>query len=240
MLIWVLAWRKYVYSFYISYERASHNNRSFVNSNKTDHPEHSHNHAVWSGPRSFLSFFYDICSAVFKTFCQQRPWSECTAYLRRNCPHMYLIHMPCNVRKRSFWHVRPTRTKISLRIRAVWFESSLSALTNVASWLSKISLAKVLIRLRECAVWSDSPLGAHVRRYVFWRWCSINLHDAHILCACVRACLCVYVCYSTIAITQICLIHLGWKFAYHFHFLTPDVRQRAHWHGKGHCKTCTC
>ena len=30
-----------------------------------------------------------------------------------------------NVRKRTFWHVRPAKIQISLRIRAVWSESSL-------------------------------------------------------------------------------------------------------------------
>ena len=40
-----------------------------------------------------------------------------------------------NVRKRTFtsWHMRPTKTQISLRIRAVWSESSLSAWRNFAS-----------------------------------------------------------------------------------------------------------
>ena len=33
-------------------------------------------------------------------------------------------------------------------------------------WLSKRRLAKIQIRLRECAVWSESSLGAHIRRYV--------------------------------------------------------------------------
>ena len=41
--------------------------------------------------------------------------------------------MSCNVRKRAFWHIRPTKTPISLRIRAVWSKSSLSAWRNFAS-----------------------------------------------------------------------------------------------------------
>ena len=36
-------------------------------------------------------------------------------------------------RKRIFWHVCPTMTQISLRIRAVWLESSLSAWRHFAS-----------------------------------------------------------------------------------------------------------
>ena len=36
-------------------------------------------------------------------------------------------------------------------------------------WLLKIRPVKNLIRLRECAGWSESSLEANVRRYVFWR-----------------------------------------------------------------------
>ena len=39
-------------------------------------------------------------------------------------------YMTRNVRKRTFWYVRETKTQISLRIRAVWLESSLSAWRN--------------------------------------------------------------------------------------------------------------
>ena len=42
-------------------------------------------------------------------------------------------HTSLYVRKRTFWYVRPTKTQISLRIRAVWSESSLSAWRNFAS-----------------------------------------------------------------------------------------------------------
>ena len=41
--------------------------------------------------------------------------------------------MSRNVRKRTFGHVPSTKTQISLRIRAVWSESSLSAWSNFAS-----------------------------------------------------------------------------------------------------------
>ena len=52
--------------------------------------------------------------------------------------------MSRNVRRHTFWHVRPTKTKMSLRIRAVWSESSLSARRNCR--LSEMSPLKVLIR----------------------------------------------------------------------------------------------
>ena len=44
-----------------------------------------------------------------------------------------VIQMSPNVRKYTFWHERRTKTQISLRIRADWSESSLSAWRNFAS-----------------------------------------------------------------------------------------------------------
>ena len=41
-------------------------------------------------------------------------------------------------------------------------------------WQSKMCLVKILIRLRKCAVWSESSLGAHVRWYVFWHYGSFH------------------------------------------------------------------
>ena len=40
---------------------------------------------------------------------------------------------------------------------------------NLHPLLSKMRPAKIQIRLRNCAVWSGSSLGAHVWRYIFWR-----------------------------------------------------------------------
>ena len=41
--------------------------------------------------------------------------------------------MSRNVRKRTLWYMRPAKIQISLRIRAVWSESSLGAF-----WLAKV------------------------------------------------------------------------------------------------------
>ena len=43
------------------------------------------------------------------------------------------ITEPWRGRKRTFWHVCPTKTQISLRIRTVWSESLLWAWRNIAS-----------------------------------------------------------------------------------------------------------
>ena len=37
------------------------------------------------------------------------------------------------------------------------------------SWLSKMRPVKILIRLRKCAGWSESSLGGHIWKYIFWR-----------------------------------------------------------------------
>ena len=47
-------------------------------------------------------------------------------------------------------HVRPTKTQISMRARAVWSEYVLSAWGNFAP-ASKMYPLKILVRLRECA-----------------------------------------------------------------------------------------
>ena len=44
-----------------------------------------------------------------------------------------LNHLNRNVRQRTFWHVRSTKTQISLRISVVWSESSPSTWRNFAS-----------------------------------------------------------------------------------------------------------
>ena len=49
-------------------------------------------------------------------------------------------HTSRNVRKRTTWHVHPSNTQISLRICAVWSESSLSEMKKTLhTWVSKTS-----------------------------------------------------------------------------------------------------
>ena len=42
-------------------------------------------------------------------------------------------------------------------------------------WLSKMRPVKILIRLHECAVWSESSLDAHVQWYVFFTYGSYDI-----------------------------------------------------------------
>ena len=76
----------------------------------------------------------------------------------------------------------PTKTQISLCIRVLSSESLLSTWRNLAALLSKICAMKILMRLCECTHWSESSLGTHVRRYVFWRSGSYNFYPVNIQC----------------------------------------------------------
>ena len=82
--------------------------------------------------------------------------------------------LSCNVRSLPSDRFAQRRLKSGL---CIWSETSLSEET-MHPRLSKTRPVKILIRLRECAVWSESSLGAHVRRYVFWRYgCVGYRHD---------------------------------------------------------------
>ena len=60
-----------------------------------------------------------------------------------------------HVRKPTFWHVRPTKTQISLRMRTVWLEYSLSAWRNFASLAIQIAPSE------------DSDQTARMRRLIW-------------------------------------------------------------------------
>ena len=60
--------------------------------------------------------------------------------------------------------VRPAKTQISLDIRPVWSESSLSAWRKLVSLATHWAQSKTLIRLGGCPGWSESSLGA----LIFW------------------------------------------------------------------------
>ena len=62
--------------------------------------------------------------------------------------------------------MRPVKTQISLRIRAVWSESSLSAWRKLRYLSIQCALKKPLIRLHDCTGLSESSRGEHVRRYI--------------------------------------------------------------------------
>ena len=68
--------------------------------------------------------------------------------------------------KPTKWPLRPAKTQISLDIRTVWTESSLSAWRNIGSLATHYAHWETLIRLDGCPGWSESLLGAHVFLFV--------------------------------------------------------------------------
>ena len=74
--------------------------------------------------------------------------------------------MSRNSRKRTFGHVRPANIQISLRIRRIFTGRIWD---NQGCKVSSFGQLR-LIRLCGCAGWSESSLGAHIRRYVFLRF----------------------------------------------------------------------
>ena len=83
---------------------------------------------------------------------------------------LFLKYLRLNLGKRTFGHVRQARIKISLHIRAVWSEASLSTFWTVND-------AKFFPVDKE-----DSNQTSRIRRliwaifrYVFSRWCSSGL-----------------------------------------------------------------
>ena len=78
-----------------------------------------------------------------------------------------LSQLSLNVRKRTFWHVRPKKTQTSPRIRSVRpvFFARMKIFAPLAIQNRPV---KIQIRLRECAVWYESLLGVFVGRYIFW------------------------------------------------------------------------
>ena len=99
------------------------------------------------------------------------------------CWHSQDMYSSRNVRKRTLWYLHPTKTRISLRIRAIWLESSFSAWKKrEKTWhpcLSKMPPVRILIRLHECISCSKSSLRAHVRRYVYFRFGSYSIKSLY-------------------------------------------------------------
>ena len=62
--------------------------------------------------------------------------------------------------KPTKWHVCSAKIQISLGVRPVWSESSLSTWRKLGSSATIKHIAKTLIRLGECPGWSESLLGA--------------------------------------------------------------------------------
>ena len=64
-------------------------------------------------------------------------------------------------------HVRPAKTQVSLVIRPVWSESSLSAWRKLGSLATHWAQSEDSDQLGGCLGWSESSLGAHVSMLVY-------------------------------------------------------------------------
>ena len=74
------------------------------------------------------------------------------------------------MRKRAFGHMRTAKAQISLRIRAVWSGSSLSANRIISYYRMYEWRANTKMILFACAGWSESLYFANDRRHYFaWR-----------------------------------------------------------------------
>ena len=119
--------------------------------------------------QNFIKTFCIVSGCEFgdKMDCEGTTTSQCrySNYTRRQCCQTcdFLL-------KRSKWaatwqnnkmSVRPAKTQISLGIRPVWSESSLSDWRNIGSLATHWAQAKTLIRLGGRPGWSESSLGAH-------------------------------------------------------------------------------
>ena len=123
--------------------------------------------AISSGQVLSIETFYSIqwfCLRTAKALIRLRGcagWSgpSLSAYVQRHVfawrGLYYLNQMNRNVGKRTFFHTA-TKAEFDQRLRCPHEET-------LHSWLSKMRPVRVLIRLRECAGWSESSRSAHKR-----------------------------------------------------------------------------
>ena len=86
-----------------------------------------------SGSVGWSGFFFSFTRMLKVPFVGPSTNYLVWGCLRTNSAIGIQVHTSLNVRNRTFWHVCPTKTQISLRIRAVWSESSLSTWRNSVS-----------------------------------------------------------------------------------------------------------
>ena len=92
--------------------------------------------------------------------------NKCFVYIMMTHLLYHTGYISRKVTQRTFWHVRPRKTQISLRFRAVWSESSLSVWRKFA-FLKCAQLG--FWSVCECAGRSESSLCAYAQRYLFCR-----------------------------------------------------------------------
>ena len=112
---------------------------------------------------------------------RQRPQFSCAATLtdkdeglKSRAAELYNFYHFLLNKIQQFWaaHLENIPSDMCTQRRLISVQSDQSSLPREESlipWLSKTRLVTILIRLCECAGWSELSLGAHVRGYVSWR-----------------------------------------------------------------------
>ena len=113
--------------------------------------------AIPRNKREPLPYWVDVQTEV--SICwSHRPFCR----FCRALAHIIRIHMSRNVSKRTF----SCATNKDINQPAHPHSLSKSFVVRMKN-LSILFTVKILIRLRECAGWSESSLGAQIRMYVF-------------------------------------------------------------------------
>ena len=80
----------------------------------------------------------------------------------------FFFFLSRDVRKHTVWHGRTGETKFACAIVQSDWSLCCPHEETLPLRMSKMRPVKILIRLCEYAGWSESSLGAHVKKYVFW------------------------------------------------------------------------
>ena len=107
------------------------------------------------------AYVFIICVYMMKQMCLLYVYMGCIRL------YMFIVYVQMYMSRYCEKNLLSNRcaqwTQIYLHIRAVLSKYSLSVLGILDPWLFKECSAKILIRLRGCAGWSESSLGARVR-----------------------------------------------------------------------------
>ena len=120
----------------------------------------------------YAFLFWRVYNKVFMYF---------RASVVQNIVQVSFQHLSHLMTKPKKWHVRQAKTQISLGIRPVWSESSLSAWRN---------LGPLATSMGGCPGWSESTLGAHAILFVLswggsfvglccWQLFSVDCSEHH-------------------------------------------------------------
>ena len=113
---------------------------------------------VWFGHSLFVDIYYSIhCQRTTQaqiSLCQCAGWSGLSLFAK-------CIRVIFALRKHALWHMRPTKTHFSLRMREVWSVFVVRMKKLCILGYPKMRSVKILIWQRKCSDWSISSLYVH-------------------------------------------------------------------------------